>query len=55
MVIYNWMGAINGQLTQEYKSGNARKLKVSHRNYDLSFIKLQFSSFARMAICGPEC
>jgi len=27
MVIYNWMGTINDQLTQEYKSGNARKLK----------------------------
>ena len=39
MVIYNWLGVINEQLTKEYKSGNARELKVTYRNYAL-FIPL---------------
>ncbi len=43
MVSYNWKGTIDEQLTLKYKSGNARELKVTHRNYDLcvSFV-IQF-------------
>ena len=38
MPIYNW-SSVNAVIcdvaTQEYKSGNARGLKVTKRNYDL--------------------
>ena len=38
MVIYNWIDTIDEQLTLEYKSGNARELKVTHRNNDLCLL-----------------
>ena len=46
MVIYNWARVINEHLTEEYKSGNARQLKVTHRNNDA------FYKFSIQFICS---
>ena len=55
MVIYNCKDMIDEQLTLEYKSGNARELKVTHRNYYLCLSKLEFSLFALAAASPPRC
>ena len=40
MVIFNWIDVLDEELTQEYKSGNAREVKVTHLDYHLCFLEL---------------